>query len=618
MIRKEHQSGSLGAGQKFQNKSNPFLSDAGFYDIQGFHYDEVDSIKKWDGLTKYNIVVNNDNVFTGIFDYPLSNGTRQHIATGLTGIYRYGFPNTLGWNPISLSNCGGSRTGTKTDLYDFCVLNDQLYLFNGVDTDIRYDGTTAYNRSIVAPTVTATETHSSGTGLSATYGFQYLYTYYNNSLGNESNPNPTLSTSTGVFTNKAVTLTVKCSADPQVNKINIYRTTDGGGLPLYCGQVANIVGTGTTTFVDTFSDASLGIAIDYTGNGVAPTSMLAKIYKGVLVTVPKNSSRIWFSKPNKPGAVDPDDFRDLDPNDGSYITGLKRMLSMIVAFKGNSIWNGSGDDRSTFTFTRSVSDIGCIASKSIVTIPGASGASNSPIPIAGNTVMFLSGSGWYQYNGVSVQYKSFPIEKTFKKLNKSRLSQTVGVVYQKLNTLAWIVPSGSNTENDLMVTYDYVQDKWGTRSLKNTTCNVVSILQDDNGEQSLYGGGYNGFVWKMDDGMSDDGYPIDCFVIDRAHPKLPPGIISEQKKGFYCLFVWFKQQLGTLLTVSYCVDNPDGIYKVIDTVDCGHPSGMHHIRFNAIGRRIYFKFSNSQKGQPLTIRGWMVEYKVLGRHADNV
>jgi len=616
MIRKKHTSGSLGAAQKFQNKQNPFLPDPGFYDIQGFHYDEVDSITKWQGLTKYNTTINAENVFTGLFDYPKTDLTRQQIATCLTGIYRYNSPSVQVWNALSLANCGGARTGTAVDFFDSSILNDQLYLFNGIDANIRYDGTTCYNMSIVAPVQTATASLG-GTGISATYGYQYLYTYYNSALGNESNPNPTLSTTTGAFSDKTVTVTVKCSADVQVDKINVYRTTDGGGLPLYVGVVNNIVGTGTTTFSDNFTDASLGIAVDYTGNGVAPTALLAKVYKGVMVMTPKNSSRVWFSKPNKPGAVDSNDFRDLDPNDGYVITGLKRMLSMIVAFKGNSIWNGTGDDRTSFTFTRTVSDIGCIATKSIMTIPGASGASTSSTLVAGNTVMFLSQSGWYQYNGVSVNYKSFPIEKTFRTLNKARLSQTYGVVYPKLNTLAWIIPSGSNTESDLMVTYDYIQDKWGTRSLSNTHCNVITTLQDSNGEQSLYAGGYGGYTWKLDDGMSDDGSAISCYVIDRAHPKLPPGVISEQKKGFYALFFWFKPQSGTIVTASYSLEDADGVYTTIGTIDCGNTSGMHSMGFNAIGRRIFLKFANSQSGQPLTIRGWMVKYKVLGREIDN-
>ena len=601
MIKKILKSGGLFADGMMENKSNPFNPEnPGFLDISGFHLDEIGALTKWQGIQKYNPSIHSENVFTSILDYVKSNGTRKQITSCLTGVYVFNSPTFNQWNAISLANCGGARTGGNTDFFDNVVLNDILYLCNGKDQNIKYDGTTAYAMGITAPSVVPT-TSLGGTGITATTGYQYKYTYYNNVLGHESNPSQP-STGTGAFSNKTITVTVTCSPDPQVTQINIYRTVDGGAVWLYDGVISNIVGSGTTTFTDNYGDGTLGIAVDEFGNGVPPIAWLMEIYKGVVLSIPKNSSRVYLSKAGFPNAVDSNDFRDLDKNDGDINTGLIRLGQQVIVFKQNSIWNGSGDDRYTFGFNRQVTGTGCMAPWSIVQMPTS------------NTVIFLSKNGFYTYNGISTTYLSLPIEKTFKSINQSRLSQVYGKVYKKKNLCVWVVPSGSNTENDLLLTYDYIQNKWGTRTISNTHAGVLGILEDSsNGDSGLYLGGYNGFVYQIDSSDSDDGNPVTCYVKDRAHPKIPKNAGAEMMKSFFMMIVWFAPQSGTTISVSCAIDDPNAVYQSIGTIDCSNATGQGYVRFDMQGKRIFPQFYNAQSGQPLTIRGWQLHYQVLGR-----
>ncbi len=105
------------------------------------------------------------------------------------------------------------------------------------------------------PTVTVT---GSGT-FSAVNGFTYVMAYGNSTSGEVSNATPP-SLNTGPFTNVAyVGIGVTASADPQVNQIRIYRTTDSGGGNQFF-EISNSPFPNTTATVqDTTPDTSLQV-----------------------------------------------------------------------------------------------------------------------------------------------------------------------------------------------------------------------------------------------------------------------------------------------------------------------------------------------------------------------
>ena len=85
----------------------------------------------------------------------------------------------------------------------------------------------AYTQTIVAAGGTAPYIYSFTAGtLDGQTGYIYGYSY-TTIYGHESNVSP-LSDSTGIFTAEDPTVQLIASSDPQVNGINLYRTTDGG------------------------------------------------------------------------------------------------------------------------------------------------------------------------------------------------------------------------------------------------------------------------------------------------------------------------------------------------------------------------------------------------------
>lgn len=608
MARPELKSGSLGLDGNLNRKVSPWLSNEGFYQLDGFNLDEALSISKWRGFSKFNDTQLTETgtaaTFTGIFDYQKSDQTSQKIGTTLTGLYKF---DTNHWTAIDLANCGGARTGTATDLFDAAIYNDLLCLGNGVDANVKYDGTNAYNLGITGPTDPCSAALAgAGAGNLSDGVYQYKITFYNSSLGHESNPSDdnTVEQSVSVTvadhtTDGKVALTsIPVSTDAQVNKRKIYRTTADGAVFLY---LATINDNSTTTYTDNIADTSLGEAVDQFGNGVPPTFAYIKFWKGNAFMAAKNSSTVYFSKSGYPNAVDSNDFRDLGKNDGSVITGMALLHDTLVVYKGTSIWVAYGEDRNTFGFNRQVSDIGSVSNQGIVSIPGK------------NVHVFPSTDGFHMFNGgVEAPIVGVGVQLDYQGLNQNRLSSICGRPHKTRKLLIWIASDSDSTQNDKIIWHDYLQDKWGTRDLSNTKANFIANLIDSANREQFYIGGYTGYVWLGDSGGSDDGSSITCTVIDRAHPKstnAPEGI-----NCFYHLFVWFKPVVGATISVSYALDDPDGTYVSLGTIDASQASGQNHIHFKALGRRIYPKFVESSTLQGVALRGWLLYYKNMGRH----
>lgn len=617
----EQFSGVLGLGSNLDKKTNPYTPTDDLYDFQGWYLSEAHSISKRRGFQKLNADLLLESAlpatFTGLWEYSPSVGSLKQVATTQTALYVYNTPSSNVWNSISLADCGGARTGTVDDLFDSAILFDQMYIGNGKDSNIRFDANAvtpaAWNMGISSVTTACSVTTSSVTGSGmATGDYSYRVTFLN-ALGHESNPNNTSATVAVVAstsgTNNAVSLSsIPTSGDAQVTARKIYRTTVNGGLHLYLTTIANNT---ATTYIDSANDSQLTIAIEGFANGVAPKFKMIDIYKGVAFMGgdPDNLSRIWFSGTGKPYAVDSNDYRDLDPNDGDIITGIKKYLTTVVAFKNNSIWNAIGEDRTNFGFERKITTVGSVNNASIVDVP------------VQNVLAFMSPfARFYFYDGTNATPTAQSIEPVLNGLNLSLLSKTVGCTVPSLNQCRWIVPNGVSNSCDLVIWYDYILNKWGTTELTNTKANTAASMHDTTNKMQYYvGGAYDsnsgtggGFVWQADTGGTDDGADITCTVTDRGHPRQDPR--PENKKAFYHLFVWFKPTANVVFNAYVVLDDPDGTPLYIGQIDASKASGQDHIHFNKRARRLYVRLVETSSYQGQVLRGWRVSYKDVGQH----
>lgn len=167
--------------------------------------------------------------------------------------YVYKFNFTSDATAVLLLTQSGS-----TEPFDFTVANNTCLMGNGASGSMKaYDGTTLRNWGITAP-ANAPTLSLAGTGLTCLASYYYCYTYYNSSTGHESSPSP-VSACLTPFTNQQVSIAVTGSADTQVDKIRIYRTTDGGNFdPSVMREITGSPFTNASaTYTDTTADSAL-------------------------------------------------------------------------------------------------------------------------------------------------------------------------------------------------------------------------------------------------------------------------------------------------------------------------------------------------------------------------
>lgn len=141
----------------------------------------------------------------------------------------------------------GEDTGfTDGYIFDYLNYGDELFYGNGQDGNriaSIVSGSPAFRKwGIDAPTVAPTLALATGT---LTGAYQYKYTYVNSVSGHESSASPAsavINPST-----QGVDITVTPSADAQVDKINIYRTTNNGAYYFYVTQIDNVNTTDVIT-----------------------------------------------------------------------------------------------------------------------------------------------------------------------------------------------------------------------------------------------------------------------------------------------------------------------------------------------------------------------------------
>lgn len=205
---------------------------------------------------------------------------------------------------------------------------DFLYYTEKDRTAKKFDGVTETLLGIVGPTVklTTVETAPVDTNVISTSPavMQYVYTYYNSQYGIESQPSP-LSDELTLAANKIVTISgFVASADPQVDKIRIYRIGDSITVMTLVKTVNN---TSANVVDDLLTLELPGSVLDTYDNGLPPlgAKYLTESY-GILFCA--LGDKLYFSKIGKPNAWPGTNVIDF----ANEITGIRPVANGILVF----------------------------------------------------------------------------------------------------------------------------------------------------------------------------------------------------------------------------------------------------------------------------------------------
>lgn len=148
---------------------------------------------------------------------------------------------------------------TSNSVFSFVTSNQTCYFGkDDVSGEMwKYDGTTLSKWGIDKPSAPTVGTAAGSLNITASY--YYRVTYGNSSTGHQSSPSD-VSACIGANTGKKIQITLVASADAQVDKIHVYRTTDGGSTnPIQMEEIANSpFANANATVDDQTADVDLG------------------------------------------------------------------------------------------------------------------------------------------------------------------------------------------------------------------------------------------------------------------------------------------------------------------------------------------------------------------------
>lgn len=471
-----------------EDNETPFCKNVTFGSIYG-----VEARK---GFSK-KIRTSTGSTITGIYQLKRSNGTQYNLFTSGVNV-------NLWTSYTAYSSIIAGRTPDV--YYDFATLNDYAFLVDGVDPNLKYDGTNVYALGVPPAVRPSAPIAVPGAAGVLTGAYQYAYTWVNLD-GEESNPsllsavvNPAAQQ---VDLNGVTVSPVPAIGVQQIVGRNIYRT-EAGGTKFYLLQP--ILGTPsindnvTATFNDNFPDSSLGIELEF-DNDIPPVLSMIETHKDRLFGVdPSFPSNLLFSKLYRHDQWPINNSIPVGLDDGDVITALVSFFDQLVIFKRKSIYVLSGDNELNFNLQKAQTD-------------DRIGALNNRVPaVIGNKIYFLSERGIYSFDGLRITYESVKIEpffdvaRPFSQLtfNWAFESKAFGINYKNAakNWYVLSVCTGAAPQNDFLLILDTVLNAWtfGT----GIKANVMAVVEELN-RPRLWSGDYQGFMWLQDD-TDNDGY----------------------------------------------------------------------------------------------------------------
>lgn len=326
----------------------------------------------------------------------------------------------------------------------------------------------------------------------------------------------------------------------------------------------------------------------------------------VTVSGVKQSSRVYWYEIDSVTSILDTSYRNVSQFDGQDITGLKTFGGSLVIFKNRQIWvcNFTGDSDIPFVFSQTRSPVGCDAPWSIQEVE--------------NGLIFHSYDGFYFFDGNNSYKMSYRITSTLEDMSQSRLPYMSSVFLYSKNRYITSVTNSGDAENNRNITWDSFNNAFSLYKGINANC-MARVYNA--GQEQIYFGDYDGYVYLMDNGNSD--YPLGTetaieayyytkwfdygdMVAKKASPQL---VIYHQYESSTLEAVYsHNYALGDEYTQSFSLAGVGGTWPIVWGTTKWSATGGSVKKRHITGRGevVRFGFKNSTKDQGFTVNGFGV------------
>lgn len=410
---------------------------------------------------------------------------------------------------------GASAVGAIPDAAQF---DDNLYITNGKNQPRVFDGTSIAATGLSqSPTPTSAASANSG-NLKGNYRYKLLSTI----AGVRQNGSATATSL--LIVDKQVDLSWTADANTNVDGYEIYRTTGTGSTFYY---LTTISGRTTVAYVDNVSDNTILENRILEEHGDAPPiAYFCEPHKQRMWWFRTDTypTRGYWSDPGEPESVYSDNFLNFSDSEtvGDQITGgLGNYEGLLVVFTEKAVWTVSGTgaiigDITDWTKTRTNAATGAVTHRGAARVPAGSKFSDQKgqnQTTEKSSIAYFTPLGDIRlFDGDNDLIVSHPVRDTLKAFNYAQRAKIHCVSDSDNDQIIWFFASGSSTEPDTAVSWNYrygVWYKWSTmpfgHSVEIDTATDAALLLT--GEALTSKGAY---IYKFLSGDSFDGSAIDA------------------------------------------------------------------------------------------------------------
>ena len=227
---------------------------------------------------------------------------------------------------------------------------------------------------------------------------------------------------------------------------------------------------------------------------------------------PANPNMVYFSQTGVPETIDSDAHLVVYTTDGDTISAICSLFGYLTLFKNYSTHRLQGARKEELVLDGSLvnahPDVGCTSQRSIAYAPGG--------------VFFASSNGIQYYNGVAMAKMSDNVDFFINRGLKTYPSKFCGFWDGKHYRVAYPIRT-SVTPNESLV----LNPKFGCWTLFTYGMNDFCASRDG----TVYAAGDDGFVYKVDKGLADDGASISMKVMTKVFDFEAPHTVKVLRKA---------------------------------------------------------------------------------------
>lgn len=389
-------------------------------------------------------------------------------------------------------------TGQPWQHTQYASAGNDLWIINGENAPLRFDGETVYRAGFdrPAPSVTVTGysegfqwgTSSKGLGLGTPMtedvsgGGEYGYVLTEvNEYGTESPPSPAFAAVKWVIRVDGVAVEeqpkfgtvvrIPPPSSDQVVRRNLYRTMNSAALGLGEGVAfylcAELQGRGSFPHFDMLPDTQLGKQLVPANIGPWPRgAKYMAIYKNVawVAGMPDYPGRLWHSQPNEYENFPASNFDVIGDADGGEITGLREFRNCLVVFKRRGVFLVTGDAVRGFEVQTITKAAGCCAANTIREVPNMGGQLPQMMFASEDGIHILTGTLQVTDSPASTQSATAGLADFFRwQANHAAMANAWAEVDAKNREYLVSIPVGGNPLNTMILAYSYDVGTWGFR-----------------------------------------------------------------------------------------------------------------------------------------------------------